>query len=43
MFAESVASPPTANGQRTTFQFEGVVRLTKIGVSFVVFTVVALT
>jgi len=31
---------PTANGQRPTFEFEGVVRLTKIGVSFVIFTIV---
>lgn len=31
---------PTANGEPPTFTFDGVVRLTKIGVSFVVFTVV---
>ncbi len=35
-----MVSRPTANGQQPSFTFEGVVRLTKIGVSFVVFTVV---
>ena len=32
--------PATGNRQPATFEFEGVVRLTRIGVSFVVFTVI---
>ena len=39
----SPSHPPTANGERQTansFRFDGVVRLTKIGTTFVIFTIV---